>query len=97
MAKRIGGSRHSTRDKFSRHRRNKGKISMSRALQTFKVGDKVGLSADGSVQKGIYHPRFHGKAGIVTGIRGTNYEVAVKDINKQKTVVVSPSHLVKIE
>lgn len=97
MAKRKGGSRHSTRDKFSRCRRDKGKISISRALQIFKIGDKVSLSADGSVQKGIYYPRFHGRAGIVIGIRGTNYEVAVKDIHKMKTIVVSPSHLVRIE
>ena len=93
----MGGSRHSTRDKFSRNRSEKGKIDITRALQTFKIGDKVGFKADGGVQKGIYHPRFHGKSGVVKGTRGRCYEITIKDINKTKTIVVSPSHLVRIE
>ena len=41
------------------------------------------------------HSRFHGLTGVVTGIRGTAYEVSVNVGGKTKIVVSRPEHLVK--
>lgn len=91
--KRIGGLRRKTRYKLKKHVENKGKVRLSRYFQEFTVGDKVVLSAEPAVQKGMYHPRFHGKTGVITGMKGKCYEVEIKDINKVKNLIVHPVHL----
>jgi len=96
MVKRIGGFRRKTRYKFRKERKNKGKISVTRYMQTFIVGDKVYLGVEPSVQKGMYHPRFMGKSGIVKGKRGKCYEVAINDMGKAKKLIVHPIHLVRV-
>ena len=93
MVKRIGGIRRKTRYKFTKERRRKGKISVTRYFQSFKVGERVCLHVEPAVQKGMYHPRFMGKSGIVSGKRGRCYEVMIMDIHKEKKLVVHPVHL----
>lgn len=95
MAKRIGGLRRKTRYKFRKEKRSKGKISFTRYFQAFSVGDKVYLTAESAVQKGMYHPHFMGKAGIIKGKRGKCYEVSINDLGKGKTLIVHPVHLRK--
>ena len=95
MTTRVGGSRHKSRSKFSKDRREKGKISLRRFLQGFTQGDKVILKANTAYQKGMYIARFHGKPGIVQAKRGECYEVAIKDNNKAKSVIIHPVHLKK--
>jgi len=95
MVKRIGGMRRKTRYKFKKWKRNKGKISLTRYFQTFTAGDKVFLSVEPAVQKGMYYPRFMGKSGIIKGKRGRCYEVAINDIGKNKTLIVHPIHLMR--
>lgn len=96
MAKRIGGFRRKTRQKFRKNVAEKGKMSLTRFFQTFNTGDKVVLKAEPSYQNGMYFPRFHGKSGIVEGKQGECYLVAFKDQNKQKVVIVHPVHLKKL-
>lgn len=93
MVTRIGGFRRKTRYKLQKNFRKKGKLSLSSYFQNFNVGDKVCLVAESSIQKGMYHPRFHGTVGVVKGKMGRCYEVSIKDFNKPKTVVVHPIHL----
>ena len=93
MVKRIGGFRRKTRYKFRKEIRNRGKISMTRYFQSFEIGDRVYLTVEPSVQKGMYYPRFMGKTGIIKGKRGRCYEVMINDINKKKELVVHPVHL----
>ncbi|MDP7323777.1 MAG: 50S ribosomal protein L21e [Candidatus Woesearchaeota archaeon] len=95
MAQRIGGFRRQTRYKLQKHFRKRGKISIPKYLQIFKLGDRVVLHAEPAVQKGMYHPRFHGKVAVVKSKRGTNYEVELKDGGKLKTLIVHPVHLEK--
>ena len=90
---RIGGLRRKTRYKFRKEKRSRGKISITRYLQSFSVGDRVYLGVEPAVQKGMYHPRFMGKAGTVKGKRGRCYEILINDIGKEKTLVVHPVHL----
>lgn len=93
--KKTGGSRRKSRYMFRKHRSQKGKISLTRYLQSFKEGEKVNLSVEPAVQKGMYHSRFYGKMGIVKSKKGRCYEVMITDGNKQKTLIVHPVHLQK--
>ncbi|PIY60394.1 50S ribosomal protein L21e [Candidatus Woesearchaeota archaeon CG_4_10_14_0_8_um_filter_47_5] len=96
MTKRIGTSRRKTRYIMKKERREKGKISISKFFQELHQGDKVLLKAEPAYQKGMYFRRFHGKIGIVQKKRGACYEVAVKDINKDKKIIIHPVHLTRI-
>ncbi len=95
MAKRIGGLRRKTRYRFSKERNAKGKISTTNYFQLFSSGDRVFCSVEPAVQKGMYHPRFMGRSGIVKGKRGRCYEVEINDLGKHKTLIVHPVHLKK--
>lgn len=92
----IGGFRRKTRHKLHKAIRSKGKISITRYFQKFNDGDKVVLKAEPAVQKGMCHPRFHGKTGIVSGQTGACYHVDIKDGGKQKVMVVHPIHLMRV-
>lgn len=96
MAKRMGGFRRKTRRKLRKNIRLKGKISITRYLQEFNVNDRVQLLAEPAIQKGMYFPRFYGKAGIIKNKRGSCYEVNIKDGGKKKTLIVHPVHMKKI-
>ncbi len=95
MVKRIGGFRRKSRDKLSKGRRMRGKISLSRYFQSFELGDKACLNAEPAVQKGMYCLRFHGRVGTIVGKKGGCYQVKITDINKEKTLIVHPVHLKK--
>ena len=95
MSKRKGRSRAGTRQLFSKHHRDKGKISLTKYFMPYSVGERVLLSAEPAVQKSLYHPRFHGKAAVVTKKRGSCYELAIKDGGKQKMIIVHPIHMKK--
>ena len=95
MVKRIGGLRRKTRYKFRKEKRNRGKVSLTKYFQTFNAGDRVYLGVEPGVQKGMYHPRFMGRSGIIKGKRGRCYQVLINDIGKEKTLIIHPVHLTK--
>ncbi len=97
MVKRIGTFRRNSRYKLRKSITEKGKISLTRFLQKFENGERVILKAEPAVQKGMYFPRFHGRSGIVQGMKGRCYEVKIKDLKKEKIVVVHPVHLKKVQ
>ncbi len=94
--KRIGGPRRKTRHKFKKSLREKGKLSLTKFFQKFVAGDRVQLKAEPAVQGGLYHGKFHGKLGVVESKSGRCYNVRVKDINKEKTLIIHPVHLKKL-
>jgi ribosomal protein L21E len=71
--KKPGGQRRKTRSLFRKHVKDKGKISLRNYLAVFKKGDKVALNLESGVQKGMYHPMFYGKIGLITDRRGKCY------------------------
>ena len=95
MSKRIGGCRRKTRNKLKKSLRDKGKISINKYFQEFKIGEKVVLKAEPAIQKGMYFPRFHSKTGLVKGKKGSCYEIIIKDGGKAKMLIVHPIHLQK--
>jgi large subunit ribosomal protein L21e len=96
MTTRIGTSRRKTRKKFTKPVKEKGKLSIKAFMQTLEPGDKVVLKAEPAYQKGMYHPRFHGKIGVVCGVQGECYQVELYDGAKPKLLVVHPVHLKKV-
>ncbi len=95
MAQRIGGARRKTRHKLAKSVRQRGKMSIAKYMRSYKEGETVILTAEPSVQKAMYHPRFHGKSGLVVGKRGVCYEVLINDTGLEKMVVVHPVHIKK--
>ncbi len=93
MVQRRGGSRRKSRYKLKKKGRDKGKLSIRKYMQEFKTGDRVVLKPDPFVQKGIFHLRFAGKAGVVKDKKGTCYEVVIKDFKKEKILIVHPIHI----
>ena len=96
MTKRIGGNRRKTRHKLAKNIRDKGKISLAKYFQEFKLGDKVCLLAEPSIHGGMYYPRFHGKVGTIMGRQGKCYQVKIKDVEMPKTLIVHPVHLKRV-
>ena len=95
MSNRKGGSRRGTRHKLSKEVREHGKISITRHLQEFKPGDRVKLNIEPAIQKGMFHPKFQGKTGVVLGKVGRCYQVEIKDISKTKMLIIHPIHLTR--
>ncbi len=93
MVTRTGSRRRKAKKKLTKPKRQRGKLSLTRYFKVFKEGDRVVLKAEPSVQKGLYHVRFHGKQGIVKGKQGRCYKVMIKDGSKQKTLILHPVHL----
>jgi len=86
MTRRTGGLRARTRHKFSKKKKDQGKISLTRLTQKFDIDDKVIINQETAIQKGMPHHRFKNKAGTVIGQRGKSYLVKLKDGNKEKTI-----------
>ena len=93
MVQRTGGYRRKTRSKLRKNIWERGKISIKNFLQGFNEGDKVAFKAEPAVQRAMYHPRYHGKVGVVKRKVGKCYEVNITDGSKQKTFMVHPIHL----
>lgn len=97
MVQRIGGNRRKTRNMLRKPRNERGKLQLRKYLQQFAKGDKVALKAEPSVQEGIYFRRFHGSTGTVQQQLGSCYEVAVRDGNRTKRLIVHPVHLRRVQ
>jgi len=81
---------------LTRTPRNKGKVSIVKQLRNFEIGDKVFIKVEPMLKKNTIHKRFMSKPGIVVEKRGKAYRVRVKQMNKEKDVLVMPVHLKKL-
>ena len=93
MTSNIGGSKRKSRFKLKKSARQRGKISVSRFMQSFQAGQKVHLDIEPALHKGDYSTDFIGKTGTVKAKRGKCYEVIIKDGNKEKMLIIHPVHL----
>jgi len=96
MVTRVGTSRTKTRSIYTKNVRSKGKISLSKYFAVYKPGDRVGLTLEPAVSRGMYHTRFYGHTATVTGKQGRCYLVSFKDGNKSKELIVHPVHLTRV-
>lgn len=95
MTRRTGGFRAKTRKKLRKKPRSKGKISTTRLLQSFKIGDSVIIRQEAAVHKAMPHPKFKSQTGKVVAKQGKAYVVQIKDGGKTKKLLAAPIHLVK--
>lgn len=93
--KKQGGLRRKTRSIFTKY--EGGNVALTKFMQSFNEGDKVALLVEPSYQKGMYHPMFYGRIGVVSAKKGRCYEVTVRDGGKYKSLIVHPVHLKRIE
>ncbi len=91
------GYRRRTRSLLRKKARERGKTGLSKILKEYKPGDRVIVSLDPSVHKGMPHRRFHGRVGIVESKRGRAYVVNVTQAGAVKEITVRPEHLVLFE
>ena len=88
------GWRKKTRSKLNR----KGpKATIAKILKTYNVGQKVQINIDSSFQGGMPKSRYQGITGYIEGSQGMAYVVKIKDINKEKTLVVNRPHLKELK
>ena len=76
--------------------RARGKISLGKYFQELKNGDFVAVSPEQSVPFPI-PKRLKGRTGVVEGRRGSACIVKLKDQNQEKSYLIKPIHLKKLE
>lgn len=91
MVRKSKGFRYKSRKKLKLHFKCKFKPSIF--LKEFKEGEKVVINCFSQSQKGMPHPRFKGKIGVVIGKRGRAYVVRIKDGGNEKILISFPEHL----
>ncbi|MEM4248579.1 MAG: 50S ribosomal protein L21e [Candidatus Nanoarchaeia archaeon] len=97
MVKRAGGFRAKTRFALQKSARKRGKISTTRLMQEFKTGDKVVITQEPAIHKGMPHPRYKARTGIVIGKQGRTYKIRIFDGGKEKILLSAPVHLTKMK
>ena len=93
MVKASKGIMEKSRQKLRRRVRERGLSPITRALQTFQIGDRAVIRIDSSVQEGWPHHRFHGLTGTVVERRGRAYVLDVRFGGKTKQAIAYPEHL----
>ena len=76
----------------SRKLRGKSITTVTQAVRTFNVGDKV-LITPKAKSEGLPHLRYANKHGVIKEKRGKAYLVEVRDYKKKKTLIVGTVHL----
>ena len=74
----------------------RGKIRFSEYFKKLEKGDKVAVKKEKSVD-GSFPKRIQGRTGVVEGKRGSSYLIKIMEINKEKTFIIAPIHLKKIQ
>ena len=93
MVKKSHGFRARTRSLMSKKVRTRGISPVSEVLDEYEIGKRVDIVINPSVHKGMPHRRYHGRTGVVTGIRGRGIVVDVSLGKATKTLIIRPEHL----
>lgn len=92
MSWKSHGFRFKSGRKLKKKVRERG-ISLRKFLQEFEVGQRVIIDIEPASQKGMPHPRYQGRSGVVVGRRGRAFLVQIRDGSKLKTLISRPEHL----
>jgi len=93
MVKNSHGYRSRTRGLMSKRVRQRGLSSPSKVLVDYEVGQRVDVVIDSGFHKGMPHKRYHGRTGVVTGLRGRAIVVDVGIGKATRTLIVRREHL----
>src|SRR3989304_4934741 len=97
MVKRAGSFRARTRHTLRKVPRTRGKVTVTRQLQQFSIGDKVIIKQEPAIYNGMPHPKYKNKVGTVLEKRGLAYAVQIQDGGKAKIMISAPVHLVRLK
>lgn len=88
------GYRNKTRQIHRKNCRSRGLGSIEKYLIDYDINDKVDIITDPSQHsRGMPHRRYHGRTGVIVGIRGRCYEVEVSLGNSKKMLILGREHL----
>ncbi len=87
------GYRSRTRKLLSKAIRKKGKLGLSKLLVSYNPGDKVCITINPSIHKGMPHKRYHGKVGTIAEKRGKSYVVSVPLGDRMAQIISRPEHI----
>ena len=76
--------------------KTKGKIKLSRYFQDFEKGERVAVIRELGLQP-RFPQRLQGRTGVIESKRGNSYILKIKDLNKEKTYIIHPVHLMKLK
>jgi large subunit ribosomal protein L21e len=93
MVKKSHGYRARTRALMSKDIRARGLGSPSRVLINYEVGQRVDVVINPGFHKGMPHRRYHGRTGIVKGLRGRAVVVDVGLGEATRTLIIRREHL----
>lgn len=93
MVKKSHGYRARTRGLMSKRIRQRGLSSPSKVLVNYEVGQRVDVVINPSFHRGMPHKRYHGRTGVITGLRGRAVLVDVGLGKATKTLIVRREHL----
>ena len=88
MVKRSRGSLSGT----TRKTKKKRKVTVSKIVRKFEVGDKI-LLTPSHVVKGRLPRKYNGKHGKIVEKRGNSYVIEVADGGKRKRFITDSVHL----
>lgn len=74
--------------------RERGMQPLGRLMHVYNLGDRAVLKIDPSVHKGMPHPRYQGKVGIVRAKRGAAYVIQFEEGHKIRSLIIRPEHLI---
>jgi large subunit ribosomal protein L21e len=78
---------------MSKDVRQRGLAPLSTVLIDYEVGTRVDIVINPSFHKGMPHKRYHGRTGVVQGIRGRAVVVDVSLGKATRTLIIRPEHL----
>lgn len=88
------GYRNKSRQRHRKNVRDKGLGSIEKYLIDYNIDDRVDVITDPSKHKrGMPHRRYHGRTGVIVGVRGRCYLVDVKLGNSTKQLIIGKEHL----
>jgi large subunit ribosomal protein L21e len=96
LVEKSKGLRNKSRKLLSKKPRQRGIHSITRALQTFNVGDSVNIVIDPSIHKGMPCIRYQGNTGKIERKQGNSYLVGIYDGKKHKALICRPEHLRRV-
>lgn len=83
------GAKHILRKKP----RERGLQPIGALLREYNQGDKVAIKIDSSIHKGMPHPRYQGKIGVISEKRGRAYVINLMEGKKVRTLIARPEHI----
>ncbi len=93
MVKSSKGFHSRTRGTLTKEVRERGMPPVTQFLRTFETGARVIVRLEASDPRGMPHPRYQGRVGVVVGRVGRAFRIEFLDGNKRKQLIANAVHL----